>query len=438
MGRLQMKMPSKAIDQNFFRKTEIGLVPFDWEVSVLGNVLRQQRESFDPTENPVVPYVGLAHIDSGRPRLYNHGTSDEVKSNKTYFYPRQILFGKLRPYLDKCVLVDFEGICSTDILVFEAIEDRSISDYIVFLLHTDRFLKLAIDTMSGVNHPRTNWNSLKKFVFALPPPSEQRRIATVLNIIQDEIVAQDDIIQELYEFKRSVVEHLFTYGLFNKDLETKKTQLGDIPAKWELKTVEDIANTVTVGIVVRPQSYYVEDGIPAFRSLNIKEDRISTNDLIYIDPVAHETTVAKSRLRFDDILIVRTGYTGTSCTVPKEFDNSNCIDLVIVRGDNNKVINRYLSRFFNSSFAKKQTLANETGMAQKHLNVGAVKRTLVPIPSLEEQKLIVEKLEMIDEKIGAEEDRKTALEEFFRTMLHQLMTGQIRLLSDEGLEDLLP
>ena len=226
---------------NAFRETGDSFIPADWRSSLLGTVLEQHRESYKPAQSAVVPYIGLEHIISGDPRLHEHASSEKVKSAKTYFYPEQILYGKLRLYLDKCVLVDFEGICSTDILVFDAVRDLAIPAFVTFLLHTDRFIKLATDTMTGVNHPRTHWNSLQKFEFALPPLPERRRIAAVLNAIQDEIAAQDHLFNALREFKRSVMARLFTYGAGEAPAETKTTEVGEIPVGWEVRTIAEVA-----------------------------------------------------------------------------------------------------------------------------------------------------------------------------------------------------
>jgi type I restriction enzyme, S subunit len=71
-------------------------------------------------------------------------------------------------------------------------------------------------------------------------------------------------------------------------------------------------------------------------------------------------------------------------------------------------------------------LASKTGLAQQHLNVSAVKRTLVPLPPLEEQQDIVDILTAVDCKIAVEGSRKASLEMLFKTLLHNLMTGKVR------------
>jgi len=182
---------------------------------------------------------------------------------------------------------------------------------------------------------------------------------------------------------------------------------------------------ITVGIVVQPASHYVPAGVPAFRSLNIREDRLDTSSLVYVSTEANDTILSKSKLRTGDVLVVRTGYPGTSCVVPDQFDGANCIDLVILRPARTMVA-EFLSRFFNSESGRQQALNAKTGLAQQHLNVGAVKRTKVPFPSLDEQREIAAILQTIDRKIDVHDTKKRSLQDLFKTTLHKLMTAQIR------------
>ena len=158
-------------------------LPDGWTMARLGELCSLRMESVQPSANPSARYVGLEHIDPGNTRLENWGVASEVTSAKSKFYPADVLFGKLRPYLDKAVLVEFDGICSTDILVFKSSE--SIAPlFLSHLVHTKGFSEHAIKTTRGVNHPRTSWSSLAEFSFACPPLPEQRAIAYALRTLQ--------------------------------------------------------------------------------------------------------------------------------------------------------------------------------------------------------------------------------------------------------------
>ncbi len=145
-------------------------------------------------------YIGLEHIDSGETKLTRWGDISEVKSSKNVFYHKDILYGKLRPYLDKAVIVSSEGVCSTDILVLSP-QKNIIPEFLVNLLHLSNFINFAISGTSGTNHPRTSWNHIKEFHFLLPFLPEQREIAEILQTIDRKI--------EIEQKKKALYEELF-------------------------------------------------------------------------------------------------------------------------------------------------------------------------------------------------------------------------------------
>jgi type I restriction enzyme S subunit len=181
------------------KKTEIGEIPEDWEVVRLGEVCRLRVEQVFPKEDEI--YVGLEHIDSGEIRLNRYGKGAQVRSLKNKFYANDILYNKLRPYLDKAVIVENEGVCSTDLLVIKCNEEKILPHYLINLLHTPQFLNFATSTMTGTNHPRTSWESLKIFKLPLPPLPEQQEIAEILQTIDQKI--------EIEKKKKELYEELF-------------------------------------------------------------------------------------------------------------------------------------------------------------------------------------------------------------------------------------
>jgi type I restriction enzyme, S subunit len=280
----------------------------------------------------------------------------------------------------------------------------------------------------GLNVPNRGYNRhfslLKEKFLPCPDKDEQRKIAAVLGLVQRAIEQQEQLIALTAELKKALLHKLFTEGLRGEP--QKQTEIGPVPESWELVRCEELCEMITVGVVVKPASHYVATGVPAFRSFNVHEDRLVTNDLFYFSQTVNDTTLAKSKLRVGDVLVVRTGYPGTSCVVPKEYDGANCIDLVIVRPKVGVICAGYLSRFFNAPAGKSQAVASKHGLAQQHLNVSAVKRTLVPVPSLAEQDEIDSALATLQQKITLISAKKETLTDLFRTILHQLMTARIR------------
>jgi len=192
------------------KETEIGEIPEHWEVVRLGELCQLDRENLEPQELPEMPYVGLEHIESGEPKLRKWGSSNEVRSSKHHFVPRDVLYGKLRPYLDKAVLAEFEGVCSTDILVVKANAEFTLPEFLVHLLHTQQFLSYAISTTSGTNLPRTRWTSLRDFKLALPSLPEQRRIASILQAADRKIEVEEQRKAVLQALFKSMLHQLMT------------------------------------------------------------------------------------------------------------------------------------------------------------------------------------------------------------------------------------
>lgn len=197
---------------------------------------------------------------------------------------------------------------------------------------------------------------------------------------------------------------------------------------WKHKSVEEICERVSVGIVVKPSQYYVEEGqgVRAFRSANIAENRIVDDNWVYLSPEGHAAN-AKSCLRTGDVLVVRSGAPGTACVVTPEFEGANCIDVVFARPNPKIVLPEYLSEYTNSAVGKQHVLGNKGGLALQHFNVGAYKEMIVLLPPLPEQRKIAEILRTWDEAIEKLEALRAASLQRRIWMRTHLFTGRTRL-----------
>ncbi len=208
-----------------------------------------------------------------------------------------------------------------------------------------------------------------------------------------------------------------------------------VPEGWRDISATEICERISVGIVVTPAAYYVSegDGVRAFRSANVREGAVSNHNWVYISAAGNEIN-KKSILKTGDILIVRTGYPGTACVVPTEYDGSNCIDLIFARPDKSAVDPVYLCAFTNSDLGKRQVLGGQGGLAQKHFNVGEYKKLRLFLPPLPEQKRIAEILSTWDVAIETTEKLLANAEAQKRALMQQLLTGRRRLKGFEGRE----
>src|SRR5262249_45956585 len=140
-----------------------------------GDVTLPTSEKAEPRERPDAPYLSLEHIEADTGRILGRGRGVHVKSTKAVFRAGDVLYGKLRPYLNKVCIPDFDGICSTDILVFS--ERRGVDNrYLKWFLSQPHVVQYANHHSTGVQLPRISFEKLAELDFPLPPLAEQRCI----------------------------------------------------------------------------------------------------------------------------------------------------------------------------------------------------------------------------------------------------------------------
>ncbi len=206
---LMHKLLRNGIGHKEFKDTEIGKIPKHWHITKLGNIIKQKKETVSPCSIKTTKYIGLEHIDSGNCKIKRWGNSSEVKSIKFQFKAGDILYGKLRPYLNKAAIAEWSGVCSTDILVFEA-KNRINNIFILYLIHHPNTLRYAITTSTGTNHPRTSWRMLSKLKIPLPLLLEQNKIAEILSTVDERIQLLKEKKNKLKRIKKGLMNDLFS------------------------------------------------------------------------------------------------------------------------------------------------------------------------------------------------------------------------------------
>lgn len=201
-------VPVEQADRVPMQETELGPLPAHWRVVRLGEVVSLRKGTISPAEVPNARYIGLEHIDSGEITIKRFGHASDTKSAKAIFQAGDILYGKLRPYLDKAALAEWGGVCSTDILVLIPLQVDPL--FGAYLMHSSHVLNHAIATTTGVNHPRTSWKALSQCMIPLPPLAEQREIARILQTVDEKIRAEEARRQALEALFKTLLHDLMT------------------------------------------------------------------------------------------------------------------------------------------------------------------------------------------------------------------------------------
>ena len=198
---------------------------------------------------------------------------------------------------------------------------------------------------------------------------EQKRIGIVLDRVFNLITLRKKQLQKLDDLiKARFVE------VFGTERE------GD---KWPSCVVADVAD-VTVGVVIQPTQYYCEHGIPAFRSLNVKEMAVNDSDWVYFTEEGHAKN-PKSTIRENDVLVVRSGAPGVACVATAKYAGYNAVDIIIAHPCMRKINPVFLAMFTNMPHGMNQIRAKTGGAAQQHYNVGGYKALKLILPPLDLQ-----------------------------------------------------
>ena len=206
---MMQRLLTKGIDNTEFKDTEFGRIPVEWEVVSFGSICACRNEKYMPSADESKKYVALEHIDQATGRLIGVGVSNESCSLKTAFRVNDVLFGKLRPYLKKYWLAQFDGVCSTEIFAFSA-KDKVLPAFLLYFVEQDSFVRQATGKSYGTKMPRASWDDIQYVLVPLPSLHEQNHIASILNTIDDQIGTYQAKLETLTQLKLGLMQQLLT------------------------------------------------------------------------------------------------------------------------------------------------------------------------------------------------------------------------------------
>lgn len=185
-----------------------------WGMVGLGEVLKRKVSQVLPSEYPDKEffYIGLEHIESNTGRLskINFELGKKILSNKNSFETEDILYGKLRPYLNKVLLADRNGICSTDIWVLQTDKKFADTHFVSAFLKFPKTVKTLNSVTEGINLPRVNAGKFDKLQIPLPPLPLQQEFAARVEEIEAEKARQTESRKKLDELFNSLMQRAFT------------------------------------------------------------------------------------------------------------------------------------------------------------------------------------------------------------------------------------
>ncbi|WP_077395337.1 restriction endonuclease subunit S [Bombella intestini] len=360
-------------------------LPRGWVEALVGDLVSLKSKKVDPRSVPDRPFIGLNDIEPHTSKLSYIGRASDVKSSVVCFEVGDILYSRLRPYLNKVICPNFTGVASSEILVLEP-KYGVYSDFIRINIMTKSFLNFVSVHNKG-DRPRVNYKDIAKFCLFLPPLPEQQRIVVKINSLTDKSRRArnhlDRISFLVKKYKEAVLSAAFS---------------GHLTDKWRKIRGLPVSCGVRLGDVVERFSYgssaksLPEGRVPVLRMGNIQDGELDWEKLVFTDDPIE---IKKYRLKKGDVLFNRTNS-------PVLVGKTACFDggreaiyagYIIKIQCKEELFPEFLSYCLNSPYGRAYSWRVKTGSVnQANINAKKLAEFYFELPSVEEQKEIVRRI----------------------------------------------
>ena len=395
-------------------------------------MLRNERTG---EASEVEDYLELEDLESGTGCVLNRRNTMDVVSDVTRFKKGDVLFGKLRPYLEKYYVAEFDGKCTGEILAFrpERIESR----FLFYCLASSWFIERCNLLAYGAKMPRVNWpTQLAQFNLPLPPLPEQQRIAAYLDAscaaIDAAVAAKRRQLETLDSLRKETVTRAITRGL-KPSTQTKPSGedwLGEIPAHWSAPCLKRLLREpLTYGL--NEAAELEERDLPRYlRITDFDDDGNLREDTFRSLPreIAREALLEPS-----DVLFARSGATVGKTFMFRNYDGEACFAGYLIRARTLlwKLDPLFLYLFTKSTAYESWKNLIFTRATIQNISAAKYNYLAIPLPPLDEQYAIVahveEKSAEFHSLTACIESQIATLTAYRKSLIHECVTGQRRI-----------
>ncbi|MDM8546743.1 restriction endonuclease subunit S [Candidatus Venteria ishoeyi] len=378
-----------------------------WKIVSLGDVCVIEKTKYKDDE---LPYVGMEDIVGGIGKFVGSREPKKVGSSTFQFTPEHLLYGRLRPYLNKVLLPDFEGHCSSEIfpLLPKAELDKS---FLFYWITSEQVVKEINHTCTGTRMPRANVKEVLKFDIPIPPIEEQKCIVAIL----DEAFAGIDT--AIANTKKNLAN---ARELFESYLDSIFTER---PEGWGSKRFGDLTEVQSGGTPLKSKKDYWNGEIAWYSSgeLNDVYTKASNNKITELGLNNSNTKLFPS----GSLLI---GMYDTAALKMSVLDRKAAFNQAIAGAKPNADIDLIFIMYAINA-AKPEILSLRRGVRQKNLSLGKIKDIIIPIPDIAEQRNIVSEISALKEQVQRLEyiyqQKLTSLSELKQSLLQKAFSGEL-------------
>ena len=416
-----------------FQMTDLGPLPKEWRVVRLGEVAEHMKAGGTPSRKETrywggnIPFVLIEDMTSCG--LYLASTKETITpeglehSSAWLVPPGSLLLSMYATIGETCI--NLIPVATNQAILAIIPSSTFCPEFGAYLLkfYSGRLAQYNVQS----TQKNVNKRIVENFLIPLPPLPEQRAIAHVLRTVQRAKEATEGVIAALKELKKSLMQHLFTYGPVpvtkRERVPLQETEIGPIPARWRVVRLGEVAEFGKNRTMQKPKASLIP-----FMPMSLLPE-----DTIYISQweMRRDKEIRSGiPIQNGDFLLAKitpsfeNGKQGIVKDIPGGWGYAST-EVIPIR-PYPKLHTEYLA-FYLKQPSIRQELAGkmEGSTGRQRLPKMAVQQLLIPLPPLDEQREIARMLQAVDAKIAAEERRRAALEELFKTLLHLLMTAKL-------------
>ena len=344
----------------------------------LGDITRESRETFKGDKTGI-PIVGLEHLIPQELTFLAYDVDTDNTFTKM-FHKGQILFGRRRAYLKKAAVAEFDGICSGDITVIEAIPGKVDKDLLPFIIQNDALFDYAVSRSAGGLSPRVKWEQLSDYEINLPPIEDQKVLA--------------DKLWAAYRLKEGYKKLLCATD------EMVKSQFIEMFKNIPSVKIADCCITVSGGTPNTKKIEYYDGGdIPWLSSGEINQGYIFSTDK-YITQLGLENSSAKW-VPANSVVIAMYGATAGKVGFIKIPLTTNQAVCTLLPNDGFEPLYLYYATLSKTSWMISQC----RGAAQPNISQSIIRSMEIPMATIDEQKRFC--------KLLTQADKSKVKKEFF-------------------------
>lgn len=340
-----------------------------------------------------------------------------------------IVVSTVRPYLRAFAHIKVAPnnlIASTGYAVITATKDAEAS-FLYQVILSEEFLSYLTKRMKGSNYPAVTADDVAMAPIRLPPMSEQKKIAEVLGSVDEAIVKTEAVIAQAQHLKQGLLKTLLTKGIGHTKF--KKTEIGELPASWEVKRISDVMKMLHNPVKVSPSTLYQEIGIRShgkgiFVKPPIKGTELGNKRVFWIQPNCLIVNIVFAWERAIAYTTEQENGKIASHRFPMYYPIKEKIDVV------------FLTKYFLSKIGNFYIKGASPGGAGRNKTLGqkSFQKIPIPIPPIKEQKIIADTILKFEEMEASQISDLNKLLEIKKGLMSDLLNGRVRVKLDKKRE----